>query len=94
MRKISPTCAPSTIAHDAWKFPTMTARAKTTGEAVTFVNETDMNRFAQIEKLIEKEVIKTNKLPKDIGEGPEYKVWEKKNRYSKPKKKYNKKRHR
>ena len=53
-----------------------TARASTSGEAVTFINEKDMSRFAQIEKLIEREVIKTQKLPKDLGEGPEYRVRE------------------
>lgn len=49
-----------------------TARASNSGEAVTFINEKDQQRFADIEKLIEKEIIKTSKLPKDLGTGPDY----------------------
>ena len=48
-----------------------TARAETTGVALTFVNEEDMYKFDRIEKLIEKEVVKAP-LPKEIGEGPEW----------------------
>mgnify|MGYP002621650916 CR=1 FL=1 len=46
-----------------------TARADTKGEAITFINEKDQKRFAQIEELIEKEVSKTE-LPEHLGKGP------------------------
>lgn len=46
-----------------------TARASTTGVALTFVNEDDMYKFKTIEDLIEKEVPKIP-LPADLGEGP------------------------
>lgn len=49
-----------------------TARAETTGEAITFINDKDQYRFAQIEKLIEKEVIKIP-LPAGMGNSPEWK---------------------
>ncbi|PRD48677.1 DEAD/DEAH box helicase [Sphingobacterium haloxyli] len=48
-----------------------TARAATTGTAITFINEKDQNRFARIERLIEKEIPKVP-LPPDIGIGPTY----------------------
>lgn len=48
-----------------------TARADTTGVALTFVNAEDMYKFDRIEKLIEKKVMKAP-LPKEIGEGPEW----------------------
>lgn len=48
-----------------------TARAKTTGVALTFINTDDMFRFQKIEKLIGKEVIKL-KPPQSIGAGPEW----------------------
>lgn len=63
-----------------------TARANTTGVALTLVDPDDMNAFADIEKLIEKEVMKIP-LPPEFGEAPEWKV-----RKSKPKKKFYKKR--
>ena len=50
-----------------------TARAETTGVALTFVNEDDMYNFQKIEKLIDKEIIKIP-LPSSLGEGPEWKV--------------------
>lgn len=50
-----------------------TARAETTGVALTFVNEDDMFRFHRIEQLIEREVIKLP-LPNELGDGPEWKV--------------------
>lgn len=50
-----------------------TARADTTGVALTFVNPDDMYKFDKIEKLIEMEVMKIP-MPKDLGEGPEWKV--------------------
>ena len=49
-----------------------TARADTTGEAITFINQKDQNRFSQIEKLMEMEVEKIP-LPADMGNGPEWK---------------------
>ncbi|RKD91743.1 DEAD/DEAH box helicase [Mangrovibacterium diazotrophicum] len=53
-----------------------TARANTTGIALTFVNQEDMFKFQQIESLIESEVFKAP-LPPELGEGPEWKVIEK-----------------
>ncbi|WP_163709760.1 DEAD/DEAH box helicase [Mangrovibacterium lignilyticum] len=53
-----------------------TARANTTGIALTFVNEDDMYKFQQIEALIESEVFKAP-LPPELGEGPEWKVIQK-----------------
>ena len=49
-----------------------TARAASEGEAVTLVNPKDQNRLAKIEDLIGSEIRKAP-LPKQIGEGPEYK---------------------
>ena len=49
-----------------------TARAETTGEAITFINDKDQYRFSQIEKLIEKDVIKIP-LPPGMGNSPEWK---------------------
>ena len=43
-----------------------TARAESTGEAITFINDKDQNRFSQIEKLIEREI---PKLPLPAGMG-------------------------
>lgn len=48
-----------------------TARASTTGEAITLVNPHDQSRLARIEKLIEREVLKIA-LPDDLGATPEY----------------------
>jgi superfamily II DNA/RNA helicase len=48
-----------------------TARADTTGTAITFINERDQNRFHSIESLIGNEVAKLP-LPQGIGEGPAY----------------------
>ncbi len=48
-----------------------TARAQSSGEAYTFINERDMVAFGRIEKLIEKEVEKIA-LPEEFGDGPEY----------------------
>lgn len=53
-----------------------TARANTTGLAITFVNADDMHKLRSIERLIENEVPK-GELPKELGEGPEWKVREK-----------------
>ena len=50
-----------------------TARAETTGEAITFVSETDMPRMHRIERLIGSEVPITP-LPDYIGKGPDWKI--------------------
>jgi superfamily II DNA/RNA helicase len=50
-----------------------TARADTTGVAITFINEKDMYGFSQIEKLIESEVAKVA-MPVEFGPSPEWKV--------------------
>ena len=62
-----------------------TARAETTGTAITFVNEKDQYRIANIEKLLEKEVEKQN-ITESLGLGPapEYKVISHKSRTKKP----------
>ena len=57
-----------------------TARANTTGVAITLINEKDMPRFRDIEELIGKEIIKLP-LHIDLGESP---VWNPKQRH-KPK---------
>ncbi|WP_226389322.1 DEAD/DEAH box helicase [Penaeicola halotolerans] len=49
-----------------------TARANTTGEAITFINEKDQQKFARIEALIEREIVKTSSLPARLGDGPVY----------------------
>lgn len=46
-----------------------TARADTTGVAITFINPDDMRKFARIEQLIEREIIKSP-LPDGLGEAP------------------------
>ena len=48
-----------------------TARASTTGTAITFINDKEMYRIARIEGLIEKELPKLP-LPDGFGPGPEY----------------------
>lgn len=48
-----------------------TARADTTGVAITLINEEDMYKFAGIEKLIEQEIIKL-KVPEHMGTSPEW----------------------
>jgi ATP-dependent RNA helicase RhlE len=48
-----------------------TARAETTGTAVTFINERDQRKFYSIETLIET-VIPKLPLPPEAGEGPAY----------------------
>nr|WP_242457754.1 DEAD/DEAH box helicase [Pedobacter sp. BS3] len=48
-----------------------TARAETTGTAITFINERDQRRFAAIEALIGREITKIA-LPEELGTGPEY----------------------
>ena len=48
-----------------------TARADTTGVALTIINPDDMRKFSQIESLIEMEVPKIP-IPNDLGESPEW----------------------
>lgn len=48
-----------------------TARADSTGVALTLINQDDMPKFKKIEDLIESEVMKVP-LPKELGEGPEW----------------------
>ena len=48
-----------------------TARAETTGIGLTLINEMDMYKFQDIERLIEKEIEKLP-MPKEIGKGPEW----------------------
>jgi len=62
-----------------------TARANTKGEAITLVNEKDMRKLAQIEKLIEAEIPRLT-LPEELGAGPEWKI------NAKPKNSFRKKR--
>ncbi len=48
-----------------------TARAKSTGVALTLINEQDMEKFQRIEKLIEQEVMRIP-LPPELGDGPKW----------------------
>jgi ATP-dependent RNA helicase RhlE len=48
-----------------------TARAATTGTAITFINDLDQRKFFRIESLIGKEVPKLA-LPAELGKGPVY----------------------
>ena len=48
-----------------------TARAQRDGVAITFVSELDMRAFADIERFLEKEIVKTP-IPEGLGEGPKY----------------------
>ncbi len=48
-----------------------TARAETTGTAITFINEKDQRKFLSIENLIG-ETIEKLPLPASVGEGPVY----------------------
>lgn len=50
-----------------------TARAETTGTAVTFINEKDLKKLAAIERMIGKEIPKIA-LPTALGAAPEYKT--------------------
>jgi superfamily II DNA/RNA helicase len=69
-----------------------TARAATTGIAITFINDRDQKRFYRIEKLIEKEIPKLP-LPEELGPAPVYnpkaassgKVFSKRRKNGKPK---------
>ncbi|MBL0153057.1 MAG: DEAD/DEAH box helicase [Chitinophagaceae bacterium] len=48
-----------------------TARAESTGVAITLIGEKEQNKFSQIERLLEKEVTKAE-LPAVLGPGPSY----------------------
>ncbi len=48
-----------------------TARAKSSGVAITFINEKDQEKFQKIEELIEMQLVKLP-TPTEIGESPEY----------------------
>ena len=50
-----------------------TARAETTGVALTFVNPDDMPKLQQIERLIENQIPKLS-IPKELGESPEWRT--------------------
>jgi superfamily II DNA/RNA helicase len=65
-----------------------TARANTKGEAITLVNEKDMRKLAQIERLIESEIPRMV-LPDELGKGPEYSVQSKPNKKKPFRKKHN-----
>jgi superfamily II DNA/RNA helicase len=71
-----------------------TARADTRGIALTLVNEDDMYKFDQIEKLIERKVQRV-KLPDELGDGPEWQLrsgGRGRNKYAKSRNKQGKKR--
>lgn len=50
-----------------------TARANTKGEAITLVNEKDMRKLAQIQRLIEADITQVP-LPEDLGAAPEFSI--------------------
>jgi len=63
-----------------------TARAETTGTAITFINERDQRKFAAIEQMIGKEINRIS-LPADFGEVPTHQRSESRNsNNSRPKK--------
>lgn len=66
-----------------------TARASSTGVALTFITEKDQQDFQKIEELIETTIIKIP-LPEEVGEGPEYNP-RSYNKGKKPYKRFNKK---
>ncbi|WP_317163641.1 DEAD/DEAH box helicase [Mucilaginibacter aquatilis] len=50
-----------------------TARAATTGTAITFVNQRDFRRFQSIQQLIDREIEEVT-LPPEFGEAPKFKA--------------------
>lgn len=62
-----------------------TARANTKGEAITLVNEKDMRKLVQIQRLIESEIPQES-MPEELGKAPEFNV----SSHAKNKPKYNK----
>ncbi|MFZ7115041.1 MAG: DEAD/DEAH box helicase [Bacteroidota bacterium] len=68
-----------------------TARAETTGEAITFVSPKDQARFVQIETFIESTIPKIP-LPESLGKGPEWNpVEQKRNNFGGKKRNFSKK---
>jgi len=68
-----------------------TARAKSEGIAITFINDKEQNKFKKIEELIEKEILKLP-VPDNVGESPEYKPnLRKKKKFFKKNKNYKRK---
>lgn len=65
-----------------------TARANRTGEAITFISDADMYRFAGIERFLEKDIEK-RPVPENLGETPSYN----KNSHVINKKRHNKTKH-
>jgi ATP-dependent RNA helicase RhlE len=65
-----------------------TARAQSSGVAITFINKSDQGKFKRIEELIGIEILKLP-TPPEIGESPEYKPFERIKRNSKSFKKKN-----
>jgi superfamily II DNA/RNA helicase len=61
-----------------------TARANTTGEAVTLINPTDMFKFRKIEELIESSIPKLSP-PEELGPGPEWQTTRPKSKNKKKK---------
>jgi ATP-dependent RNA helicase RhlE len=66
-----------------------TARAESTGTAVTFINEKDQRKFSQIEKLIGREINKVP-VPSDLGEAPVYQPNSQVKKSFKPRRKFQK----
>lgn len=60
-----------------------TARAEREGVAITFINEKDQQRFAQIEALMGMDVNKLP-IPEQYGKGPEYNPEANKKKFDKP----------
>lgn len=60
-----------------------TARAERAGVAITFINEKDQPRFAQIEALMGMDVTKMP-IPAELGDGPEYNPDAAKKKFDKP----------
>ncbi|MEZ5199267.1 MAG: C-terminal helicase domain-containing protein [Bacteroidales bacterium] len=56
-----------------------TARAEAEGIAITLINEKEQYQFQQIEEMLEKPVHK-GKIPEELGNGPEYKLQQRKQR--------------
>ncbi len=50
-----------------------TARAQRDGVAITFVSDLDMRYFSDIERFLERDILK-NPLPEGLGDGPEYRT--------------------
>ncbi|MBQ9229616.1 MAG: DEAD/DEAH box helicase [Prevotella sp.] len=50
-----------------------TARAQRDGVAITFVSDSDMRYFSDIERFLEKDITK-NPLPQELGDGPAYQI--------------------